>query len=614
MRNRVVTRVLGVTALAYGLGFGVLVMHAIFTFPTPDVMPAFQWRWILNSAGARLLENLVPLQVVAILLVFSLLLGSGSGGAGAGMRRAAGRVGRRGSGGESGGQGGARSETGIGTLRGVLTILVVQTAVFAVLVAVVLPFWRDGADSAIRQTATARELRERAETAERAGEYAVAIEAYRRYLRINPADEHIEQALAEAQARRAARPSEEDAPERAPARRTELRELTGSELLRRGREAYEDEEFFSAHYFAQLALESGEVSRPEAERLISQAWDRIRRIEGDQTEQRERELFRRKRAAYQDLLAGRAVEAYYAFDAIAEEYGADRDVRRYLREAEQAARETAFFLDEIEDVAGFPGYRELVFRNELDGLEEAGAAELGIEIGEAPEVHELIFLQNLIPSYGGFYAGGVEVIRFRESGELEYHLRADYAKLRDQRLILRALDRDDPELVFEPEVLHGTVPGEFQHVLPVAAPVELIIEFARARADISGGSLSGLLQLLRSEYRFGYDRSELRFELLMRLLLPFSFIVLSLAALAAGRRLSGRYLSVPPILTAVGVVLLPPAAIVAYLLYRYVWQVVVGVLALQLPLAAGAAVLAGLQAVMLFAVLIWAALEAGRES
>ncbi|GEM_PF-2712905 len=602
MRNRVTARVLGVTALAYGVGFGLLVVHAIFTFPTREVMPAFQWRWILNSAGARLLENLVPLQVVAIILVFSLLLGTGV------SRRSVGRSGR------GSGDGKAHGATGLATIRGVLSILVAQTAVVAVLVAVVLPFWRDGADSAIRQTTTARELRARAESAERAGEYAVAIEAYRRYLRIDPSDEHVEQALAEAQTRRAARPSQVLQPDRAPDRRTELRELTGSELLRRSREAYEDEEFFSAHYFAQLALESGEVSRPEAERLISQAWDRIRRIEGDRTEQREREFFRGKRAAYQDLLAGRAVEAYYAFDAIAEEYGADQDVRRYLREAEQLARETAFFLDEIEDVAGFPGYRELVFRNELEPLQTDGEAELGLDIGEASRFHELFFFENLVPTYGGLYATGVEVIRFREPGEIEYHLRSDYAKLRDQHLILRALDRDDPELVFEPEVLHGTLPGEFRHVLPVAAPPELIVELARARSDMSAGSLTGLLQLLRSEHRFGYDRSELRFELLMRLLVPFSFIVLSVAALAAGRRLSGRYLSVPPMLTAVGIVLLPPAAIVAYQVYRYAWQLVVGVLALQMPLAAAAAVLSLLQTVMLFAVLIWAALEAGPES
>ncbi len=576
MRSRVARQVVGVTLIAYAAGFVFFVIHAIFTFPAREVMLAFQWRWILNTAAAGLAEHLIPLQVTALVVLFSLLVGRNEQrDAGAGP---------------------------YGVIRSVLPVLMVQTALVVVVIAVVLPFWHDTADAAVRQTVTARELRRRAEEAERHGEYSEAVAAYRLYLRINPSDEQAEQALAEAQTRSAAHTPDDEVTEPAPRRRhTQFRDLTAAELLSRSQAAYDGQEYFSAHYYAQLALESGQVPRVQAERLASQAWDRIRRLDPDQQELRERDLFRHKRAAYEELVAGRPIEAYYAFAVLAEEYPDDRDVQRYLREAEELAGESAFFIDELKRVAGHPGYREVVFRNAVDADGDE-------------RVHELVYIEYLIPTRGGVYATGLEMLRYRAGTRVEYHIAAEYAKLAGTNVIMRALDRNDPQRVIEPEVLRGEFPGAFSQVFPIAPQTETLVEFARIRSDMANGSLAGLLRLLRSDHDFGYERAELRFELMMRLLVPFSFIVLSVAALAFGVRLSARYLRVPPMLTAIGIVVLPLAAAAGYSLYSYVWQVVAGIIALQLPLVPGIVLLAATQTVMLFGVLVWAALGPVSES
>ncbi len=577
MDKRISSRVVLATLIAYTIGFLVFVIYAIFVFPAREVMVAFQWHWIINTAAATLVENVVPLQVAALVLFFSLIAG----------RRAR----------EAGGL------SSLSVFRAVLPVVVVQTAVLAVLVAAVLPLLHDNADSAVRRTATARALLDRASAAESRGDYLDAVSSYRRYLRILPGDSEIEQALADAQTRTAARPADGEVVAPPPMRRSGLRNLTGRELLDRSQSSYEQEDFFTAHYYAQLALESGQVPTPQAERLASQAWERIRRMGVDRQELRERELFRRKRAAYEDLLAGRGIEAYYAFDALIEEFEADRDLERYRREAEERARASALFIDELEASSAFPGYRDLVFRNQ-------NATDPDLD----QPVHELIYIENLIPSDRGVFATGVEVLRYRAGTTVAFHIAADYAKLRGNYIIMRALHRDDLERVVEPELLAGEFPGEFDQVLPLGPDTDTLVEFARLRADLGGGSLAGLLQLLRSDMELGYDHGELRFELMMRLLIPFSFIVLSIAAFGLGIRLRGRYLRVPPILTAIGIVLVPLAAAFAYGIYRYVWQTIAAILALRLPLSAGLAALVGMQAVLVFAVLIWVALSSVSES
>ncbi len=577
MVNRISRRVILATLIAYSVGYLVFVIYAIFVFPAREVMVAFQWHWILNTAAATLIENVVPLQIAALVLFFSLIAGR--------RAREAGEF------------------SSLSVFRSVLPVVVVQTAILAVLVAAVLPLLHDNADSAVRQSATARVLLDRATAAESRGDYRDAVSSYRRYLRINPGDEEVEQALADAQTRTAARPAADEVTAAPPMRRSELRDLTGRELLERSQDAYEQEDFFTAHFYAQLALESGQVPTPQAERLASQAWERIRRMDGDRQELRERELFRRKRAAYEDLLAGRAVDAYYAFDALIEEFETDRDLERYRREAEELARESALFIDELEASAAFPGYRDMVFRNQITREPDADGA-----------VHELIYIENLIPSDRGVFATGVEVLRYRAGTTVAFHIAAEYAKLRGNYIIMRALDREDPERAVEPKLLAGEFPGEFAQVLPLGPDTDTLVEFARLRADLGSGSLAGLLQLLRSEVRLGYDHGELRFELMMRLLIPFSFIVLSIAAFGIGIRLRGRYLRIPPILTAIGIVLVPLAAVVAYGIYRYVWQTIAAILALRFSLSTGLAAFAGIQAVLVFAVLIWVALSSVSES
>jgi hypothetical protein len=257
-----------------------------------------------------------------------------------------------------------------------------------------------------------------------------------------------------------------------------------------------------------------------AKRLAKQAWGEILDSGGGSDPARAT-FFSRKMEAYGRLQAGDPVTAYRLFLDLAAESPGDADVRRYLAESLGNIEKTAFFRDEADEAAKariFPSFF-IILPSEDGGLRALAAREVAFS-----------------PAAAFFF--DLEYLEADKGGRLVTQVFAPYAKLVEGRILLEAVERNKPRLVFAPRLVPGpSRPGQRAPLFLEAAldPVTTYRLAAASRLPASATVLD-LFEAASAAARYRIDSTPFLLELLRRLGLPFALFAASVLATLLGIR------------------------------------------------------------------------------
>ena len=431
----------------------------------------------------------------------------------------------------------------------------------------------------------ARQIRTQSEQAEQSRDYRTSLGLVNRYLTLDPGNRQMEDrrdALETLAAHQAAPPLP-------PPPGEEAGSVVGAQALMEKAQGYfASKDWFSAHYYAQKA-NLLDPRRTDALRLAAEASQMLAEATtpGPKKDAMRAALYQKKREAYLLLSGGNSLEAYYSFTKLAVLYPQDRDIATYLGIASEEVSRKSFFLDEARRVEALPGVERILFYNRVgaDGME-------AVAFGRMVQARE------------GTYFLDVEAMRYDAAGNVAWHFRAPYGKLQDSTILLRCVDRNNAAVQFVPLYLQGTRPAQERAFLRMA-PAQDELQFLSTQKDtLADAGPVELWRLRDSLGSFGLSRVALTVQLVMKLVMPFAFLILSLLALPFGWAFRARSGAAPSGFAVLLVPLVPIVLSVLTMLYVYAHRVLLGFAVLAFGFTAALVLGAILQFVLLATALV----------
>lgn len=533
--DRSARRFVATTFVVYIVAVGVFLLYSQQQYEPQQVLSVFYGQWVLSNALYLFIDHLIPVQLVAVVLTFSLLLGSSRGRAAVPFFE---------------------------LVRPVLVVVILLSFLYTVAVAFAEPALARSRNEAEHRSALADTFRSGGDQAFGEGNWARAVADYEAYLSINPEAAAVEQNLADARQRLNEARREPPAEASQPPAGHEVTDQSVAQLLERARTATEDNDWISAHYWARLALDL-ESGNEQAQRIVREAKRRMASLELSDLDENERARYVRKREAYQAWVDGDIFRAHRIFSDLSRQYPNDGDVERYLPQVEEALREVAFFVDEYRRNIQRPGSSNIVY---VDGPAEGTGRRSFTAIG------------RLVTTGEGTYASDFELFEIATNGEVVRHLSAPAAKLREGRFVLQGVERGTENLVYRAD--YRTVPADTG--TPPYAQVRFTPSELHALRDTGPRFTSvGVADLMMMEEflpRLGYSADGVRLALAMRLVSPFSFVILSFFAVAAAWAWRSRYIRRPPVLALIVIPVVPFVLAILTTVYHYLHRVIIGAL------------------------------------
>ncbi len=528
-------------------------LRVVLGFPAKAVLDIFYTKWIFLTTIGDCIEAIIPLSMSAVLLSFSLF----------GMERLE-----------------RSGKTSFYRFIGsVLVLFLVLTLVYAILQEGVRPIVYSSKEGILYITERARDYLSKADHAAEEGNFQEAVENLELYLELDPENEELRQQLLTFQSR-IRPPAEQERADDGPGSRYLLSDLTPAELIEKARQFMERGDYYSAHYYATMAY-GLDKTYEEAKRIASSAWERIEAVEPSSADSQTYDLYQRKKKAYKALQEDRYIEAYYLFKDLAAEYARDPDIRKYMAIAEQRAMGVSFFLDEARKALTLAGTRNILFLNRRTDTER-----------------EIIFIDKFVTVREGAFARGIEAIGFTPDGTVLYHLTAEYGKIINSALVMQCIHREDNSIRFVPEYISGQRKGMERFTIPLQPQAEQLPGFSLSPDTLRTINLPRLWENGKSLITYGYRAESLYQEILLRLLLPFTFLLANLYMAALGWRLRLRYgrLRILPFIL---VPLLPLLSAAVLSLYLHGIKVLLGFLLVSAGFWAAAGIMLGFQ-ILLF--------------
>jgi len=549
----------------------VLCVYAVVrTFFARDVLDTFRVRYGLLRGIDLFLEHLIAIQAAAVILTYSLFSKTAVPASELGSRKPFHRI-------------------AVPTV----VMLIVLTGVYTILYLTVLPLVKTGIQELRVLSSSARTFLVWAEEEEERGRREAAARYLELYLTIDRENravirnrDRLERLIAEAQS--------SDRPEQAgtvdggseTGEAPAAEGYTLAELLDLAEGYLESEDFFSAYYYATLALRLDEQNT-QARMLKQNAWKELTGYELSKTEDEQARLFERKLTGSQALEEGNIVEAYYIFKELSSEYSSDPEVERLMEESLRRVRQISFFLDEVRPSRALPGVTDITFLN------SEGRADGNPEAPE-PQTTELVHLEKMVSSRGGdVYFYGIEIIRMSADGVVDFHFRAPYGKLIEDHINMQCLVRDDRQTRYLPRIIEGSL-GEMGPMIALRQDARSLPFYSSDTRSLSRMGINGLWLIREPFERAGYTRATVENALLLRLLRPFLFLVISLLSVSVGWTYRIRSLGRPPIATFLMVPALPFLTAPVVMLLVYGHRIVLGsvLLLAGFPLALTALIVA----------------------
>ena len=543
----------------YGLSFGVFYLVSALRFTSELVLPSLRWTYALDQAFILFIDYLLPVHAAAIAVAASL------------SQRA---------------EPASQAQPFNRLVASSLVTFLLLSAAYTLAFEITYPAARHRLTDLQHTSSLARQIRTQSEQAEQSRDYRTSLGLVNRYLTLDPGNRQMEDrrdALETLAAHQAAPPL----PPKPPGE--EAGSVVGAQALMEKAQGYfASKDWFSAHYYAQKA-NLLDPRRTDALRLAAEASQMLAEAAapGPQKRCHARRAVQKKREAYLLLSGGNSLEAYYSFTKLAVLYPQDRDIATYLGIASEEVSRKSFFLDEARRVEALPGVERILFYNRVgaDGME-------AVAFGRMVQARE------------GTYFLDVEAMRYDAAGNVAWHFRAPYGKLQDSTILLRCVDRNNAAVQFVPLYLQGTGPAQERAFLRMA-PAQDELQFLSTQKDtLADAGPVELWRLRDSLGSFGLSRVALTVQLVMKLVMPFAFLILSLLALPFGWAFRARSGAAPSGFAVLLVPLVPIVLSVLTMLYVYAHRVLLGFAVLAFGFTAALVLGAILQFVLLATALV----------
>lgn len=336
--------------------------------------------------------------------------------------------------------------------------------------------------------------------------------------------------------------------------------MTAEAALKRAEMAALAFDFYTAHYYAKLAMQTFQDGNPlkiDAENLAVRAWAEVEKGLASYKDAPSIALYKSKKAAYETLQRGDYIKAYYSFLQIDSSMRAsnpdkkDPEVERFLNLSRVGLEKNVFFTDELKNIPNFIMRGDISFTVGEHSHECAVIKIHGISHGSSTLRNE-IYLMNVLYTRLGI------------SNAEKWSIIIPYAKLIEvvddegkNRLMLQicSVDRYSEEKNVYPKVLSGELPRENAHniLLPMTMTDFILIE-----KSISGPSamkISDLYYFSLIAEKYGLKKEAYLSEVLYRLTEPLLLLIVSLLVLilawrfrvSPGRRLNKRLFLFSPL-------------------------------------------------------------------
>lgn len=314
------------------------------------------------------------------------------------------------------------------------------------------------------------------------------------------------------------------------------------ELYQKAQASFDNEEWFNAHYFAELGIKLATPKDPNLNNLknISNvAWKNI--SEQHKLKKDDDQLaFDKKYEGYVALHQKDELKAYYIFKELSttsRQLSVDPDVQFYLNIAEQHIREKYFFIDETFEQKSFENANDVYFSYKYkDGTRDL------VYFKGATTVKET---GNTIQ-----YLRDLNIISIDANGNVERTMKVPYAKVLpvsvktlndtakelmeiDEKtksipyILLNSIGRDNSELKYEPTYTYkdGTVTNSPNYlILPIS--YEDFVKLESNTKNPEKMSITDLFSIVNKADFFGYSSDVYGQVLINRLLYPLWIVLL----------------------------------------------------------------------------------------
>ena len=504
MRRRELSSPFGVLFGFYVLALVFFLVRGFLGFPARELLPAFVRPYVWSTAFVELMRYAIPLTLAGAAVSYSLLSAPPPRG-----RTPFHRV--------------ISSH-----LTGMISLTVLYTALFLGL----LPRAEANLERLSSLSREAGAYLDQAESALETGDRRSALQNYERYLAIDKTNEKVQTHIGELRAGLAGesdRPTPEGLPESGPLPGDQSEGLDTGELVGRAERLLAEGDYFTSYYYADLAARI-DPRRTEARRLAARARRQIDRTDLKDLHEPEAAVFEKKREGFRLFSNEQYVKSYGLFYELNRQEPEDSEVDKYLELSRTRLDGQAFFLDEARAADSMPGPAGILFHNPRGG-----------------DFREIVYLGKMAVTPEGAYFADIEVVGFGSEG-LSYHYGADYGKLYEGQINLRGLERRRPETESRPRVYRGTMPegaGEAPHMLALKPDPALLRTLTAERGSLDAMGFPALWNVREQIGAFGHLEAPVGREILVRLLHPFSFVVLALAGMSAGWRFRADHSSRP---------------------------------------------------------------------
>ena len=312
-------------------------------------------------------------------------------------------------------------------------------------------------------------------------------------------------------------------------------------LLITAQQCLDKEDWFGAHYYAQMAIDASspkDINVPALKDISAVAWNHISQAQAEKITE-EQKIYAKKVEGYSALISGDFLKAYYIFRTLSlksKALSVDPDVVRYLNIANEKLEEEYFFIDETFNLQGFETVNNVHFsiRNN-DGTTSVYFIKGVTPVAESASlVQYLRGLSIFVIDYDGKYKLGKYVPYAKMSS-----LSTDFFDAESKKLIgindsikeipyimVNSVDRNKEGVIHKP-IRKGGYGRYFEEnfvLLPI--PYEDFDLVKQASADLDSMNIISLFKFMNKATFFGYSQEVVCQTLLDRILYPLFVLVL----------------------------------------------------------------------------------------
>lgn len=328
--------------------------------------------------------------------------------------------------------------------------------------------------------------------------------------------------------------------------------------LLQAKSAFDNEQWFNAHYYAELGLKLTDPKNPnidELKTISAQAWNNITQLHKAVTGE-EYEIYDQKYKGYLALVNKNDLEAYYIFRGLYENYDdlkRDSDVLFYLDVATNRIEQEYFFVDETLELQSFEsandvyfsykhpnGAKEIVYFKGVTSVQSTGQSiqylrDLTIvslsSYGRVTRKLSVPYAKMMPVSVKNLTAATKEMLQIEEKTDFVPYI------------LLKAVGRDDPDIQFGPTYSYpdGTSATSPEYLIfPMKYSEFLLLEESPSNPENT--SLFFLFKFIKHADDFGFAREQYLQTMLNRLLFPLYFLLIFilLASFAWNNRVGGN--------------------------------------------------------------------------